>query len=192
MLGNAEAGERKWLVLYLEKMGSVWVRSGNILASAEECPAEEKKARAGGRYQLKSGCLATTRAQWFLGEWINCGAMPEAAAGPAEPLGTQIECLQLKLWASPDAKSPWPGEPLHAGQEVLLHAKMAGAGKKGNLKVQFYANAEPLVPMVAVSATGQASLRVKLAPGRALYSAVLFQGQEARCFSGVTIVSVLQ
>ena len=130
MLGRAEAGERKWLVLYLEKMGSVWVRSGNILASAEECQAEEKKARAGGRYQLKSGCLATARAQWFLGEWINCGAMPEGAAAPAEPLGTRTECQQLSLWTSPEAKSPWLGDPLQAGQEVLLQSKLPEAPRK--------------------------------------------------------------
>ena len=160
-----------------------------MLESAEECKAEEGRARAGGRYQLKSGCLATTRAQWFLGEWINCEAMPEAATTPAEPIGTQSECMQLKLWTSPEAKSAWQGEPLRAAQEILLQAKVTAAAKKGNLKVQFYANEGPLVPMVEVSASGLASLRVKLASGRTLYSAVLFQGQQAQCASGVLIVS---
>jgi len=189
MMGQAEAGESRWLVLYLEKMGSVWVRSGSILADEQECKAEETKARAGGKYELKRECQKSRRAQWFLGEWINCAALPQEPAPSEESIGTQTNCMELRLWSSPEAKSPWQGEPLAAGQEVLLQVKTLGNKSPKGLKVQFYANEQPLLPVVDLSEAGTASLRVKLFSGRALYSAALFQGQEAQCASGALIVS---
>jgi len=188
MMGQAEAGEERWLVLYLEKMGAVWVRSGNVLPTDEECKAEEAEARAGGRYELKRECQKSRRAQWFLGEWINCAALPQEPAPSAESIGTRTDCLELWLWSTPEAKSPWQGEPLAAGQEVLLQVKTPVKKDPKGLKVQFYANEQPLLPLVDLSKAGAAALRVKLPSGRPLYSAALFQGERAQCASGALIV----
>src|SRR4030042_1587115 len=146
MMGQAEAGAERWLVLYLEKMGSVWVRSGSILPSEGECKAEEAKARAGGKYEFKRECQKSRRAQWFLGEWINCAALPQEPASSGESIGTRTDCLELRLWSSPEAKSPWQGEPLRSGQEGLLQVKTLGNKSPKGPKVQFYANEQPLLP----------------------------------------------